>query len=240
MVNLISRSPLVKSVSIMFLKDDSDVGSDIRIEQYNELYNQITTAAKEQGADPGKTATELIKQKIVFTAVTNFLISKKQENGLVQELIHKTFVVGEVFQHRVQGLIPQYHGDNFKSWLWAMAKERIVSTNEFGKNILKKYVLPANMKDTQIQNAAKSTPMGENQFWVMLYLLIIEPKLGRKILKYALQKDKVYIFHVKLASGKVVAVNVDWNGGEWDLNANDFVREFPWNGGFVFLYPVAV
>ena len=120
----------------------------------------------------------------------------------------ETFVVGEVFQHRNSNLVPQYFGDNFKDWLWLPAKERKISINAFGKNILKEYVLPKNMNDTSIQNANNSLPMEEDQFWAILYLLIINPKLGKKIIKYELRKDKFYIFHVKLASGRVVAVRV--------------------------------
>jgi len=95
------------------------------------------------------------------------------------------------------------------------------------------------MNDTAIQKASSSTPMGENQFWAMLYLFIIESKLGKKILKYELQKDKVYIFHVKLTSGKVVAVSVYWIGDEWYFDANEFVYYDLWNEGNVFLYPAS-
>ncbi len=152
----------------------------------------------------------------------------------------KTFVVGEVFQHRNEKLIPQYLGGNFKSWLWTPAQKKSVSINAFGKNILKGYVLPKNMNDTVIQNKNASTPMSEDQFWAMLYLLIIDPKLGKKILKYVLQKDKVYVFHVKLANGTVVAVRVRWNVDEWYLYADDFGHLNPWHRGLVFLFPATL
>jgi len=152
----------------------------------------------------------------------------------------KTFVVGEVFQHKNKNLTPQYFGDNFKSWLWVSAQTRTVSISAFGKNNLKEYVLPKNMNDTAIQNANNSTPMKEDQFWAMLYLLIIDPKLGKKILKYELRKDKIYIFHVKLSSGIVVAVRVRWGGDEWGLDADDFDYGYPWCEGYVFLSPATV
>lgn len=36
---------------------------------------------------------------------------------------------------------------------------------------------------------------------------------------------------------KVVAVNVNWNDDEWNVNTNDFDYDNPWNEGNVFLYP---
>jgi hypothetical protein len=36
---------------------------------------------------------------------------------------------------------------------------------------------------------------------------------------------------------RIVAVNVNWNDDEWNLNANDFDNVNPWNEGNVFLYP---
>lgn len=144
----------------------------------------------------------------------------------------QSFIVGQVFQHRNAGLVPQSFGDNFKR-LWEPAQERVVSINAFGKNILKEYVLPKNMNDTAIQNAANSTPMEEDEFWAMLFLLIINPKLGKKVLKYEVRKNKVYVFH--LASNKVVAVG--WHGGRWNFLAYDF-DSFSWCPGvIVFLSP---
>jgi hypothetical protein len=152
----------------------------------------------------------------------------------------QSFIVGQVFQHRNAGLVPQYFGDNFKTWLWEPAQTKEVSINAFGKNNLKEYFLPKNMNDTAIQNTNSSVPMGEDQFWAMLYLLVVNPKLGKKILKYELRKDKVYIFHVKLASGKVVAVDVRWYDDEWYFGARDFDGNGWWSGGYVFLFPATI
>lgn len=35
---------------------------------------------------------------------------------------------------------------------------------------------------------------------------------------------------------KVLAVNLCWNGDEWNFNANDFDHLNPWNEGNVFVY----
>lgn len=181
-----------------------------------------------------------------FDAFEAFLkASYHQKNELIEKVLgrksgEKSFVVGEVFQHRNPNLALQHHGDNFKSLLAVPAKDRVLSIDVFGKNNLKKYVLPKNMDDIAIQNATTSTPILEDQFWVMLYLLIIDPKLGKKILKYELRKDKVYIFHVRIAPNKVVAVVVDLvcADGGWRLNACAFGTVDWWYQEYVFLYPV--
>ncbi len=162
-----------------------------------------------------------------------------QKNELIEKVLGiksevLNFKVCEVFGHRVKGLTPQYFGGNFKNWLWTSAQQKIVSIDKIGKSIIKDYVLPKNMNDTSIQNANNSTPLGEDAFWAMMYLLIINPKLGKKILKYSLKKDKVYICHVQL-TGRVVAVYVVWGDDEWYFSALDFVSIDPWLEGSVFL-----
>jgi len=180
-----------------------------------------------------------------FDAFEAFLKANYQQKEVfIEEVLKRkssalSFVVGQVFQHRAKGLVPQYHGDNFKNWLWTPARARVISIGAFGKNNLKEYVLPKNMNDTTIKINVNSSSTEEDQFWAMLYLLIVKPKLGKKFLKYVLRKDKIYIFHVKLASGMVVAVDVRWFDGEWDVRTNDFDCGNPWNEGIVFLYPVS-
>lgn len=181
-----------------------------------------------------------------FDALEAFLKANyQQKEAFIEEVLKRkssvaSFTVGEVFQHRTEGLVPQYFGDNFKNWLLIPAQAKVISIGAFGKNNLKEYVLPKNMNDTAIQNANSSTPMEENQFWAMLYLLIVNPKLGKKILKYELRKDKVYIFHVKLASGKVVAVSVHWSDDKWHFYAGVFDYGVWWFEGNVFLFPATI
>ena len=150
----------------------------------------------------------------------------------------ESFIVGQVFQHRNKNLIPQFFGNDFKNWLWISAQEKRVFINVFEKNNLKEYVLLKNMNNTTIQRINNSIPMKEDQFWVILYLLIINPKLGKKILKYKLLKDKFYVFHLKLNSRKVIALGVGWNGDEWFLDAFDFHGLGLWmeDYDFVFLF----
>jgi len=152
----------------------------------------------------------------------------QQKETFIEEVLERkslaiSFVVGKAFgPNSVEGLIPRSLESNFKIWLWKPAQTKMVSVNALGKNYLKEYVLPGNINDTMIQRNTNSIPMEEDQFWAMLYLFMVNPKLGKKILKYELRKDKEYIFHVKLASGKVVTVNVDFQDKNWNLKAYVF------------------
>jgi len=166
----------------------------------------------------------------------------QQKEEFIEKVLGKksrqqSFIVGQVFQHRNKSLVPQYYGDNFKNWLWTPAQAKLVSINAFGNSTPKEYVLPKYMNDTSIQDATNSTPMEEDAFWALAYLLFINPKLGKKILKYELRKYKYYIFHIKFNSGKVVTVFVRWNIGQWFFIADDFVVGRAWCESYVFLYP---
>jgi hypothetical protein len=187
----------------------------------------------------------LINKKKIQTAINSL---SSEDNTVIDNFIHfinnscrlnvvmgDNFIVGDVFRHRGgEGYIHMYLGDNAQNGLFKPAKDRIIAINPIiGK--LCEYVLPENMNDTVIQKNAKSSPMSEDQFLLILYLLLIKPDLGKKILNYVLDKNKIYIFHVKLNSGTVVAVDVRWRGGEWYVRADDFDYDFPWGAGRVFL-----
>jgi hypothetical protein len=156
----------------------------------------------------------------------------------------KSFVVGEIFKHKT-GKIPIYIKKNFQNWLLSRQAARTTSIDCLGKQLIKEYLLPEAMRDLEIQEKSGSKPMTEDQLWVVLFLLIIEPELGKKILKYEIMKDKNYIFHVELASKQLIAVtlNMDNEGlfNEWDLDAGVFNRYMPfYYGGFIHLYLVQV
>lgn len=148
-------------------------------------------------------------------------------------LPEETFTVGEVFQHRNKSLIPQYFGDNFKSWMWTPAQGKTLTVPS-SMNSPKEYVLPKNMNDTAIQKANGSASVDEDTFWAILYCLIIKPELGKELLNYELRKDKVYIIHVRVGDN-VIAFYVYWGGGEWNLVARSFGSN-DWSKDIVFLY----
>lgn len=169
-----------------------------------------------------------------FKAYEAFLDKHEGIKSLVEEI--KSFKIGNVFRNRDSSCIPQYHGDNFKWWLVQPSSAKTIPMNFEQAIPLQEYILPEDIKDTPIQNAAQSTPMTEQQFWLVLYALIIEPKLGKHYFQYELSKDKYYIFHVRLDSGEVVAVCVGWSGGGWGCSADRFDDGSAWDQGDVFLF----
>ena len=153
----------------------------------------------------------------------------------IEELKDKTFIVGDFFKYSVGGRVPQYHGNGFTNLLLNSAREYTVSTKEACKK-LSEYVLLEHMSDSAIQQNINSILFEENIFWATLYLLIIEPELGKKILNYTLCKDKVYVMHIRKKSGDVTCY-VSWNNGICNLCANEFNTGVWWAPGRVFLSP---
>jgi hypothetical protein len=176
--------------------------------------------------------------KIPFTNIHNMLYYICHKTGIKMNIEKikdsKTFRIGAVFGHRVSGLVPQYHGKSFKDFL-KPSKNKII-TIPLSMSKLVDYVLPKNMNDTEIQNATKSTPMDEDIFWAVLYLLIIEPELGKQLLGYELTESYFYIFHVIMVNGNVRTVRVHLRG-EWLCFALAFDDEgIPWSQGCVFVH----
>lgn len=178
---------------------------------------------------------KLRNNKISIEELELFLNMKQADRRKVFGLpAMSSFRIGDVFGHRNSSMVPQYHGDNFKSWFWAPNQNRTITIPSNMPKLVD-YTLPKNMNDTGIQNATKSTPMDEDTFWVVLYLLIIKPELGKELLGYELTKSNYYIFHVKMSDGTVRAVNVGWDDVEWYCYASSFDRGYDWRQGLVFV-----
>jgi hypothetical protein len=135
------------------------------------------------------------------------------------------FIVGEIFQHKnyKTSNIPFLFGNDYFKEFWASAQFRKISVSVVGKNILKGCDVSDGMNSIKILDANGSSPMNEDQFWATLFLLTIEPKLGKKILKYKLQfhGNKVYIFHINKDSGNVIAVRIGKLGDHWCLDGSN-------------------
>ncbi len=173
-------------------------GSPILPGQTHEAYIKIEKTLKSLNINPHEGMKDLLRNGFFETGVKDYFTK-----GL------ESFIVGDVFRHRDETCVPQYHGSNAKDWIFTPnAKVKIAIKQKLPK--LSEYILPKDMNDSDIQSNAKSTPMDEETFLLVLYLLIIKPELGKKILGYELRKDRWYLFHVKLSSGKVVAVNAFW------------------------------
>ncbi|MFA6524504.1 MAG: hypothetical protein WC264_01520 [Candidatus Paceibacterota bacterium] len=147
----------------------------------------------------------------------------------------ETFVVGDVFQNRKENPTLMFFGDNFYNLVLIPSKTKIIPISSFNKNKLKEYCLSENMNDVAIQNANSSTFFKEDQFWAILYLLIINPILGSEVLGYGLQKNEKYIFHVELSNFKA-AVSIHYVNDQCCFNVFDFNMITHWYVGHYFLF----
>lgn len=141
-----------------------------------------------------------------------------------------SFVVQEEFPESL------CFGENFRSLIWTPARERAISINVFGGSFIRDFKLIKSMNDENIQEKNVSVPMEEDQFWSMLYLLLKNPKHGKRRLRYKLLKDKIYLLHLKLHSGEVFTVRISFKNGELEFRARDFDFDGQWSEGDIFLY----
>lgn len=167
----------------------------------------------------------------------------QQLEAFIQEVLKRkswpgSFFIKEVFQQEPGVRHNFYFGQKFEETFWTPIKMRLVASNTLGENILKDYELPENMSDTAIQNVADAKAMSEDQLWVLLRLLIVNPKVGKKILGYELRKNKVYMLHVELIPGKVftVAIGHKEEGGSRLVDSFDFNQYSSWSSGYIYLY----
>ena len=87
----------------------------------------------------------------------------------------------------------------------------------------------------------KSTPMDEESFLIVLYLLIIKPELGKELLNYELKKDgNWYLFHLNLDLNKnndlyFMSLHIRWYHDEWHFRLYNGKRD-NWRAGTVFIH----
>jgi hypothetical protein len=161
---------------------------------------------------------------------------KKFWDDILKEDGIESFIVGEVFQHRNANCVPQYFSDQFNVWLWVPQKHKEIIIDTEAVRKLNEYRLPENMYDTTIEKNANSKPMSMEEYWMTRYLLIVNPELGKQLLGYQLKQDgTVYIMHVTMADGSVVAVLLRCNDAEWYSDADRFDDGGDWSEGSIFL-----
>ncbi len=153
-----------------------------------------------------------------------------------------TFIVGQVFQQRGEGLVQQRYQPNFKNLIWEHAQGRTVEINAFGK-YLKEYIPEDNLTDTRIEHKTNSDCMSEDAFWALMYVLIIKPEMGKEMFKYELNKSSNYFFLVRMGSKstfyKAFHVHLRWSArdSEWVFDASSFNSSAQITWGHVYLYP---
>lgn len=145
-----------------------------------------------------------------------------------------SFKVSDVFGHRVSGQVPQYLEVNYRNWIFNPNQGKTLTILSNIKKLVE-FTLPKYMNDSAIQSEVKSTSMDEELFLIVLYLLIINPELGKQLLDYELKKDKWYLFRVKTADGTLSTVHVLWLDVEWTCIAREFDGNGLWSEGNVFL-----
>lgn len=121
---------IIVSIMSLFKKNVGNLNS---VGQFIEMYKQINNAIKEQGADPDKTAKELINGNVLGKAVEGYLISTKQETETRKKIPLKTthlkeiFYEEEIFIDSCGGIVesgfayaskvyPGYLSSNIKDW----------------------------------------------------------------------------------------------------------------------------
>ncbi len=156
-------------------------------------------------------------------------------NLVEDEAQRKSFTVGEIFK---QGPFTKYYDDIFEKSL-ENAKDDDFSFNPSVENF-KSYIWKGrNLKDSQIEEELSNKGfMTERQYWILMYILIINPELRKNIFSGELIKGKFYISHIKLVSGKTVYRTVE-SLGDMGLifKENDFNKVTFWPAESVFIYP---
>lgn len=152
-------------------------------------------------------------------------------------VLANAFTVGDIFRHRAEkGDHRLWLSDNTQNWLIKPNLKKVITIN-FDLKKLSEYCLPQNMNDSSIQeNTGNPGFMTEEEFFLIMYLLIFQPDIAKQVLGYSLRKDKWYVFHV-MVNGKKVAFNVYWDGGEWRLDAYGFDARGWWIQDDIFLFP---
>lgn len=207
--------------------------------QFRELIGKLLVkGSDERVATIDKTkiqnAVNLLSKSEDETVIENFI--KFINNDCQMEmLLANAFIVGDIFRHRAEkGDRRLWLGDNTQNWLIKPNLKKVIPVlTDLGKLIENR--LPNSMNDTSIQTLAGNPGlMNEETFLCVMYLLIFQPELGKQVLGYALQKDKVYLFHV-MVDGKQVVFAVSWSEDEWDVSARAFDYGYDWSEGSLFL-----
>lgn len=174
----------------------------------------------------------------IWVTIKERFLGKEAEEAITKD--KKSFRVGDVFQQQKENCVPQNHGHRFVSWLLGPAKDRNIPINTDHRRLVEN-VLDRRMNDSVVRSETKFTPpMSEEAFWLVLYLLIIDPELGKKVLGYELQKGKWYFLYMKFTAGQVIAVDFGWRGGEWRFFAHNIDHGRYWARGDTFLFLLTV
>ena len=207
--------------------------------QFREFIGKLLVKGSDENIakiDKTKIQNALIALTSADSVAFNNVIAFINNDMRLNVITDQHFIVGDVFRHRGgEGYTPMYIWEGAQNLLFTPNKERVIAINKtIGK--LRDYPLTENMNDSKIQKKAKSTPMSEDEYFLAMFLLIVKPELGKEVLGYTLDTSKYYLFHVKLSSGKVVALGLGWYGAVWGVVDFAFDTNGNWNQGNMLLY----
>lgn len=66
-------------------------------------------------------------------------------------------------------------------------------------------------------------PLDVNLFWLILFLLVINPELGKKWLGFSIEKGKFYFLQCQFSEKEIFEVTVEFDGKSYDLDAYPYV-----------------
>lgn len=172
-----------------------------------------------------------------FAEFIKGLMNKKIKSKMKGEVSFKVF---DVFGNRIKGYVPQYLGENYRQYVFIPNQNKVLT---IPKNLQKLvgYRLIKKMNNFETAKETKSTPMDEESFLIVLYLLIIKPELGKELLNYELKKDgNWYLFHLNLDLNKnddlyFMSLHIRWYHDEWHFRLYNGKRD-NWRAGTVFIH----
>lgn len=124
---------------------------------------------------------------------------------------------------------------DFSSLFGDVSASKEIAIDFSAINAVKDYFLVKDSGDPELSEITGSSPMSEDQFWLIMYALVTKPKLGARHLHYKLSKKKRYVMHVLLDCGKIKAFKMDWNlrhthGPRWYCCTLSYDRiAIPWS-----------
>ncbi len=140
-------------------------------------------------------------------------------------ITNQSFVIDDIFPRAGEGYTPIHLWPSVRQTLFEPAIERRIIIAETLPGKLKSYMLDETMSNEKIQIVTKSIPMNEDEFFVALFLLVANSKLGKDLLGYEINKRKYYLFHIKLLSGKLTTFVCNWEHNEWHGRCYDYSME---------------
>ena len=135
-----------------------------------------------------------------------------------------SFIVGDIFKSNNIKNSSVWIIPAFEELLLIPAQKHSVLIDKTERK-LKEHKCSKEMERPPVDENSCPT-MAEENFWLCLYLLIVNPTLGKKVLKYEIPKtldenDNVFVYTIKVRrdfDGKIILVKFAYYDNCWNLN----------------------